>query len=192
MNILKGDNKQDLDFSRLLLASRAQNVKRWHTIDTIKTPTVGAHSARVMEILIYLGGALFKPITKELLMYALRHDYAESYLGDIPRRVSTEEIKTLISKKEEEWLKCNGFEVSLLAFEKELFIIADKMEALLFCMQELAMGNNSIDRIIKGIFIYFDERDETQKEHPLDVGFIIEQLKKEYKNIKKGLYKAEL
>ncbi|MBL0690747.1 MAG: HD domain-containing protein [SAR324 cluster bacterium] len=184
---IKGKSKQE-KFKRLTLALKAQNVKRWHTVETTENNSVGLHSARVIEILFFLYDYLsLAPLRAELIMAALRHDYAEVCFGDVPHHAATKEIKSLINKQENIWLINNYFNEPILTIEKDMLYLADKLEALMFCLRELAKGNILMEKIAQTSFKGLDEQAyKALKRHGLDVSQIINQLKIEHQEIKDG------
>lgn len=123
--------------------------KRYHTITTIQTDTVAAHSFRVAQIT--------KLITEEegLLGAALAHDLAEACLGtDMPsptkRKLGEDAINALCGMEEE--VLCDyGFEaaVELQAVEARVLKFADLLDGMVFCLSERRLGNAGISEVFK-------------------------------------------
>jgi len=59
---------------------RAGAVKRYHTVDTVRTQNVAEHSWHVAQIVRYI----YPTASKELILAAIDHDVGEIHTGDIP------------------------------------------------------------------------------------------------------------
>lgn len=72
---------------------RLHAVKRWHMIDTTRQQTLAEHSANVAVLAFYIAksapGMFFGP-SADVATYALLHDMAEVFTGDIPSHTKTE------------------------------------------------------------------------------------------------------
>jgi 5'-deoxynucleotidase YfbR-like HD superfamily hydrolase len=114
-------------------------VKRFHTIRTVGIETVGHHSFLVAMLCRMLS----TNCTNTLLLAALTHDLAESVIGDVPAPIKA---KTALGKTEEEILADTGLEyVTLLTTEeRRILTLADRLAGLIFCRQEIGVGNTLI------------------------------------------------
>jgi 5'-deoxynucleotidase YfbR-like HD superfamily hydrolase len=74
------------EFPNLEVVMRLQAVKRWHMIEATRTQTLAEHTANVALLAWLIAhtspGVLFSAPT--ILLNAMVHDLAESFLGDIP------------------------------------------------------------------------------------------------------------
>lgn len=126
--------------------------KRYHTVDTLRTQDIAAHSFGVAWFceLLTSGEA-----SKNLIMAALAHDLAEHQVGDIPAPAKRRmEIADLFEQEENNLLKDCGlsnYQASLLAPEKRTLKIADCMDGMMFCVRERKAGNKNVD-VVYGRF----------------------------------------
>jgi 5'-deoxynucleotidase YfbR-like HD superfamily hydrolase len=114
-------------------------VKRFHTIRTVGIETVGHHSFLVAMLCRMLS----VNCSNTLLLAALTHDLAECIMGDIPAPIKA---KTNLGKTEEELLDDAGLEYvkMLTTEERRVLMLADRLAGLIFCRQEISMGNTLI------------------------------------------------
>jgi 5'-deoxynucleotidase YfbR-like HD superfamily hydrolase len=117
-------------------------VRRFHTIRTVKEETVGHHSLLVAMICRLLS----TNCSNTLLLAALTHDLAESVTGDIPAPVKARMSKAALGKTEEEILDDIGlgYVKELTIEERRVLTLADRLAGLVFCRQEISMGNTLI------------------------------------------------
>lgn len=129
-----------------LTLARAANVRRFHTVQVIGDQNLGHHSHRVCLILRYLLGG---EVSSHLMWAALFHDLAESVTGDIPAQAkwASEELNGVISDWETEWHGDHGSWVKLRDDEQLLLSIADKLELVLFCTEQMMLGNRHMEVI---------------------------------------------
>lgn len=72
---------------------RLHAVKRWHMIDTTRQQTLAEHSANVAVLAFYITAStpgMFFGGANNVAAYALLHDIAEVFTGDIPSHTKTE------------------------------------------------------------------------------------------------------
>ena len=72
---------------------RFHAVKRWHMIDTTRQQTLAEHSANVAVLAFYIAvtaPGMFFGGASHVAAYALLHDMAEVFTGDIPSHTKTE------------------------------------------------------------------------------------------------------
>lgn len=118
------------------------DVKRFHTVNTLNTESVGHHSHGVAVICF-----LFDPEpSKELLTAALFHDLAEQFTGDIPSPAKRElGIGKDVSDLEIDILRRSGVFMPALSDENARVLkLADIAHGMLFCLKEIRMGNHQI------------------------------------------------
>lgn len=141
------------------------NTRRFHTVPTILTDTVGHHSYNVACIIMYL-----RPqASTALLRAALKHDVAEHVLGDMPapakRKLpgyvngpTAESFREVFGKLEDKESSDAGVPVELLTSEEEwLLKFADAFDGLRFCYQEFYMGNKIIVPALENFRAYTEE-----------------------------------
>lgn len=141
------------------------NTRRFHTVPTILTDTVGHHSYNVACIIMYL-----RPeASAALLRAALKHDMAEHVLGDMPaptkRKLpgyasgsTTELFRAAFGKLEDK--ECHDAGVGLEDLSPDdgwLLKFADAFDGLRFCLQELDMGNALILPALHNFRSYAEE-----------------------------------
>lgn len=121
----------------LIIASNG--VKRFHTVPTIQTQTVGQHVANMMGLLTCTG----YNYSLHLVHAILWHDMAEVYTGDIPapakRRMHD------IHKLEYQWEQANGINRPIITMTDEWMLqFLDYLEGAFFCQLEVKLGNSTI------------------------------------------------
>ena len=141
--------KTTLDF---ILAGT--QVKRYHTVTTLTSETVGHHSAEVALIVL-----LLEPeASRQLLMAALYHDLAEHQTGDIPspaKRVYG--IGEQVDELEKRLMREAGVSYPLLTeTEARTLKLADIAQGALFCVREINTGNRNM-RVVLGRYLGYAE-----------------------------------
>jgi 5'-deoxynucleotidase YfbR-like HD superfamily hydrolase len=114
-------------------------VKRYHTLTTLREETVAHHSHNVaMLVLVLDPGAGVR-----LLEAALLHDLAEQVTGDIPSPAKREYgIGDQVDALEDRLLRESGWAYpALLENEKRTLKLADIASGALFCLREMDLGN---------------------------------------------------
>jgi len=132
---------------------RGSRVKRWHTIDTVKTQNNAQHQFNVATIALYI-----KPdLSLEALKYCLYHDTAEFITGDIPHPAKKSRFidYNRLKNNERYYLRLEqGLSLSELGDNDALvFMVADALDAYMFIRQEPdAYVNGEIMDIARDIF----------------------------------------
>ncbi len=133
--------------SRSIAAIRiAGEVKRYHTKRTIGVQSVGEHSWNV-ALLVF---ALVKTPSLDLIKAALLHDVAEVSVGDIPAPVkrSSPEMKEQVNKLEDDFLRRIGIDYPELSIgEENILKVADTLELVLYCQEQMHMGNAALNPV---------------------------------------------
>lgn len=138
--------------------------KRFHTLRTIQTQDIAAHSFGVAWLCELLTGG---QASKNLIMAALAHDLAEHRVGDIPSPVKRDmgvgelfhdyEMGKLaivgLSKYYDELTEGEGYTLKL----------ADMIDGMMFCLTERNFGNSTIDPVYNNFHLYALQ---VMKEHP--------------------------
>ena len=120
-------------------------VKRYHTVTTLITETVGHHSHGVAML-----AALINPAaSRELLLAALMHDLAEHQVGDIPSPAKREYgIGDQVSELEDRLMRAAGLIIPVLRSSDERTLkLADIAQGALFCARELSLGNARMRKV---------------------------------------------
>ena len=142
--------KETLDF---IIAGA--EVKRYHTVTTLISETVGHHSHGVAMLCL-----LFKPdAERDLLFAALCHDLAEHQTGDIPSPAKREfGIGGRVDELEERLMSYVGIHMPHLSTEdKRILKLADIAQGAMFCARELSLGNKRIRAIFDRYISYAEE-----------------------------------
>jgi len=117
-------------------------VKRYHTVHTIQTDTVGAHSYRVAQIMMLLLGANSGGGVAESVR-GLWHDLAESHYGDMPSPTKRL-IGAAMAAAENILLRQYGADLGKDQPAELALELSDKLDGLYFCTVERLMGNQFI------------------------------------------------
>lgn len=142
--------KHTLDF---ILAG--SEVKRYHTVTTLVSETVGHHSHGVAMLCL-----LFDPMaSRQLLMAALFHDLAEHQTGDIPSPAKREfGIGGKVDELEQRLMIAAGIVTPHLSPEdKRTLKLADVAQGALFCSREISLGNKRMRRVFDRYISYAEE-----------------------------------
>lgn len=133
--------------------------RRYHGWRTLMDDPVGIHSFNVVNILL-----LIRPnASRELIIACIRHDGAEWVTGDPPstaKRAVPGLKEAMDGYERATWLGA-GFSAptaDLTAKEKLELKLADYLDGMMYCAQELAMGNRLIIPVYKVFYGYMVER----------------------------------
>jgi 5'-deoxynucleotidase YfbR-like HD superfamily hydrolase len=146
-------------------------VKRGHTIPFIRQYTVGHHTFNAQMIAMYLADQndLNRNDKLNLFIIISTHDMPELFTGDMPSNFKKANplIADEIFKAEMSWIKRH------LPPSMQLFIdcdneqpaglmgciikLADGLELLWWCVEELEMGNRRIHHVYTNILTYLKE-----------------------------------
>ncbi len=118
------------------------DVRRYHTVRTLVTETVGHHSHGVAALCLLL----VRQPSANLLRAALLHDLAEHQTGDIPSPAKRQYgIGDQVSALENQLLDAVGLTMPLLTDAEERTLkLADIAQGALFCAQETHLGNEAM------------------------------------------------
>jgi 5'-deoxynucleotidase YfbR-like HD superfamily hydrolase len=122
------------------------NVRRYHTVNTIATETVGHHSHQVAALVFLLD----EHPSVDLVYSALTHDLAEHVTGDVPAPSKREfGISDQFNRLEEKLLQSSGWNGNTLdPQDARTLKLADIAQGALFCVEEMQRGN----RLMKVVF----------------------------------------
>lgn len=133
------------------LFRNSAETKRYHTKRMLREQTVGAHTFNMLLLVRQLAPAS-RP---EVLWACVHHDLPEHFTGDIPapvKRASTE-LKVIIDGLESD-LAPLYYEPELSVEEWALVKWVDLMELVLFCIEEIRLGNrmpDTLDMVLTGL-----------------------------------------
>lgn len=120
-------------------------VKRFHTQRTHRSQSLAEHTFNVM-MLLKRTAAL--PPDRMCILYeaALHHDLPELFTGDIPAPVkrSSMELAQSLSDLESDLHPLYRNNDDLTEYEAALLCWADRAELVLWCLEELRMGNTFV------------------------------------------------
>jgi len=125
---------QPLDLKTILGLS---DVRRWHTVHTLREQTVADHSARVAALALLIGSPELTIVQQfQALYWGLAHDAHETVYGDIPNPAKTlmERANIGLDRRCQVmfWGEHGGFpEIDPLVLD--LVAIVDRLDAALFC-----------------------------------------------------------
>ena len=122
---------------------QAGQVRRFHTVSTIGHQTVAEHSFNLCLILLDLFDG---NVSANLLKAAMYHDLPEVETGDIPATLKwrSKEISEALKNFERSFEKIYGLEVELTEDEQRALKWADMYELVLYCLDQLEMGNRNM------------------------------------------------
>lgn len=132
---------------RVTMLREASQVKRYHTLPHIGHNTDGQHSFDMVMLLLVL-----KPdASRNLIIACLGHDMGERWWGDMPApaKWSDPAIGAALDKGEERCRIALGVEMPLTADERNWLKALDMTECLLWCKDQLALGNTNVEQIIR-------------------------------------------
>lgn len=131
---------------------------RYHNCHRLRTETVGHHSAGVAALCLYL-----RPnCSAALLTRAIMHDVPEGYTGDVPAPVKWDhegiadglaEVETAVIR---EWAIPHPH---LTAEEETVLKLADMLDLVMSCIEEVRMGNTYAGRVVQAGLTYIAEMD---------------------------------
>lgn len=135
---------------------QAGYVKRYHTIPTIGNQSVAEHSFHVCMILLDL---LQGEVSNELLKAALYHDLPEIETGDIPATTKwrCKEIGEQLNVLESLFENSHGLKTVLTHSERQALKFADMYELVLYCIDQLELGNRNMKVVAKRGLNYLTE-----------------------------------
>ena len=129
------------------------NTRRYHTVPTLITETVGHHSHGVAMICALLGGS------EDVIVAALFHDMAEYIVGDCSSPSKREfGIADKLDELENRIITASGFAVPNLGLrDRRILKLADIAQGALFCVQEMEMGNRKMKVVFDRYISYAEQ-----------------------------------
>lgn len=137
-------------------------VKRYHTVTTLREETVGHHSHGVAMLCLMLT----PDASAELLKAALMHDLAEQITGDIPSPAKRDHYHAgNFDELERRLINESGLKFPYLtAHEKRVLKLADIAHGALFCVRELELGNRRMRVVLQRYQQYAESMELTLRE----------------------------
>jgi len=144
-------------FENVAMRREAGAVKRWHVIPHHGVDTVGHHSYNAVNLLLCLN----PEASRALIIYMLEHDVPERWTGDIPASAkSMFQVIGLGVTQAEDILRDEMDLVdptSLTKEERQWARAIDALEAMLWCHEQLAMGNRMVENALESLAVWFDD-----------------------------------
>ncbi len=133
--------------NRIKELRKAGAVGRYHTTTTIRTQSVGEHSFGVALLVLYLN----PKASSRLLSACLWHDLPELVTGDIPAPVKwgCKDLVDVLERLEQQFRDRHRLNVVLTNAEERMLRFCDMCECVLWCKEEVEMGNTTVEPIIK-------------------------------------------
>lgn len=129
----------------VLRAREGGHTERCHGIPHFGSYPVSSHTFDMLVLVEFLHPAP----TLALYRAVLRHDLHERYLGDIPGRVKSSHPDLYREwKNATERVVAALGDVELTGDERRWLDAVDKLELLLWCEDQLAMGNKNVTRVM--------------------------------------------
>ena len=145
-------------YDKMLVLRAASHVKRWHTVTTLRQQDLASHSHGVAMLVWQVNPYA----SYNSIMAALTHDLPELATGDIPAHVkwADGDISQVLNQIEQRWLNAHGIKHhnNLSDTDRDVLKFCDSFELMLWCLEELRLGNQTIIPIIKRIIIFISER----------------------------------
>lgn len=120
----------------------AGRVRRYHTCRMICPQDVAQHSFNVCNLVRLLGGSMYAQLA------AIYHDMGEYACSDVPSPVKRSlggEAKLVLGRLETEGMAaCGVQEIPLNEKDSKILKVADNLEGLITCVEEVRMGNQDL------------------------------------------------
>lgn len=125
-------------------------VRRFHAKDIIRDQTVGEHTCGMLLIALYLSDGV---MSNAMWTACLRHDLPERETGDIPAPVirSNAALRVALHNLEKDFFNRYFLPITLTAEEQKILSIADSLDCLVYCANEVVMGNHSLRSTVEAI-----------------------------------------
>jgi 5'-deoxynucleotidase YfbR-like HD superfamily hydrolase len=136
----------------------AADVQRYHTRRVHRVQTVGAHSFNMMMLV----NQVCPDARKEVFVAVMHHDLPELMTGDIPAPIKKmHDLLGPLMDTIEAGLAPLFRDCGLTAEEERLVKWADRMELVLWCLEEFRMGNTYCgETASKGLMWILESRAE--------------------------------
>ena len=131
---------------RTMLSRRAGRVTRYHTQYMVKPENVAEHTFNILNLLYIMTSG---KVSYRLITAALNHDQGEYISGDIPspvKRGFDNDARRAVDALEEGAIKVIHpyFEEQMTAEEAWMLKLADQLDGVIKCTEEVQLGNRSM------------------------------------------------
>jgi hypothetical protein len=132
---------QSVTETRIALLRRGGAIRRFHAFQTLRVQTVADHSWHVAAILDAVMG---EAMTANLFRAAMLHDVSELATGDIPHHAKRRDpaLRAAAHNASDRFEREHGLLVELTEAEKGALAWADLAEAVLWLLEDAALGNS--------------------------------------------------
>lgn len=166
---------------KILEARAAGVVQRFHTVRLLHPENVAEHSFNVVNIVVALTQGT---ASQSLLLAALAHDMGEVVIGDYPANIKKQlptEVRRHVDEMEMLALhSIHPYLPVLPAEEHYVLELADRLDGLLKCRDELRMGNKDIIPIGERYVEYLMKLTDDNKRYAFVVEEAIYSFRREY------------
>lgn len=137
------------------LLLRGVQTRRFHTVPTIQTETVGHHSALVAGMLFLA----YPDCSRNVLVHATFHDLAECETGDIPSPSKRAFVdRAALNQAEYRILQASNLNLPVLTeVEERQLKVADILAGLATCLHERQLGNTLVKTAWQNFASYYVE-----------------------------------
>ncbi|KKK80069.1 hypothetical protein LCGC14_2827190 [marine sediment metagenome] len=154
-------SKDDNILDRVDSLMRSGGVTRYHAEPGAPGQSVAEHSWRVVQILMQMAGP--DQYHLAVILYALSHDNAERYTGDIPAPMKWDwpEMVSVLRRAELHWELYGGYTIldcDIPPSWREAVKWADTLEAMLYCLEQLRRGNREVTVVFCRLLNRLEER----------------------------------
>ncbi len=145
-------------YENVAMRREAGAVTRWHVVPHHGVDTVANHSWNATTLLLELNPGA----SRALIIYMLEHDVTERWIGDIP--ASSKGMFPLISQGVKNAEATLIYEMGLMnpvGLTKEECQWAraiDALEAVLWCYEQLVMGNRMVENALDSLLVWFENK----------------------------------
>lgn len=172
LRVLEVGGEENQMIERIKYYRDGARVRRYHTLDLLVGETVGHHSCNVALIV----STIVPYPSANLLLAALKHDLAEQHTGDVPATAKWDNplLKRLLDRVEGQHVEEHDEHVLTLS-EKQALKQADMLDLCFKCLEEINMGNASMERVLHNGLQWLNDND------PLPTTFtLIKEIENEY------------
>lgn len=144
-----------------------KNIKRFSMETVVHPQNLCDHGYNVGTLFYLICKELKVHISSDDLFLVMNHDFAETYTGDLNKRVKDKnsttkkawrEIESEVVPPNSSQYKGYDIQCVLATEEYEIFQLADEMDAYLYCKKELSSGNKNLDPSAKFYILSIIER----------------------------------